>query len=277
MNFNENYDILTTGDIMIENEKFKKGQFTLIAYFIIFYLLAGIISEPLVMILKLFNIDITNPHFEMIANGWMNFVIYFILLITLLYINYKELKSDVFSFKDKTPNKGIVIAGSFAIFYIISLFISTIVSEIEYNFNFGYSLLGIDNFLNVTSDNQTGIEAMMRTSGAIPMFISAALLGPICEELVFRKAFFDMIKKPEIALIVSSVLFGLIHVITSFGNYNLLELFLMLCPYIASGIALGYVYIRSNQNIVVPILVHIISNTISLVMILLMPLMEQFM
>ena len=144
-------------------------------------------------------------------------------------------------------------------------FFQNMILSIEQNINFGYQLMGINKTINSTSDNQSVIEEMMRSSGAIPMFLSAVVIGPICEELVFRKAIFDVFKKPEIAIIVSSIAFGLIHIISSIGISTPLELCLMTIPYVSSGIAFGYIYIRFKQNIWIPIIAHTLSNFISMI------------
>ena len=96
------------------------------------------------------------------------------------------------------------------------------------------------------------------------MFLSAGILGPICEEVVFRKAFFNICKTKEMGILLSSLCFGLIHITSSIGQYNPLSLIIMTIPYVTSGIAFGIIYIKNDCNIVVPTIVHMISNIISM-------------
>ena len=65
-------------------------------------------------------------------------------------------------------------------------------------------------------------------------------------------------------LLLSSICFGLIHITSSFGYYNGLSLLLMTIPYVISGVAFGYIYIKNDCNIVVPTIVHMLSNIISM-------------
>ena len=90
------------------------------------------------------------------------------------------------------------------------------------------------------------------------------LLAPIVEEMVFRYAAFNIVKKfnipkkvyPWVVIITTSLFFGLIHV---FGDEPLQILF-----YAALGVVLGFFYYKSN-NIIVPIVIHLIWNTIGII------------
>ena len=250
---------------MIEDIKRKKGIQSILIYLIVFYIVAAVIQIGMISILQIFHLDITSQNIQNVASSLMNFLTYLVLFISLIYILGKDIKAEFITFKENEKNKTMTILASFGIFYIISLFFQNLVLSIEESYNLGQKLMGMTDFINTTSDNQTVIEQMMKSAGAIPMFLSAVVLGPICEELVFRKAFFDIIKKPEIALIVSSLVFGSIHIFSSIGFYSALEIFLMTIPYVASGVALGYIYIRSKQNIWIPIIVHTLSNFISMI------------
>mgnify|MGYP003307871285 CR=1 FL=1 len=119
-----------------------------------------------------------------------------------------------------------------------------------------------------TADNQNIIEEILQGKGFIFMFLSAGILGPLCEELVFRKAFFSVCKTKEMGILLSSLCFGLIHITSSIGQYDWLSMILMTIPYVASGVAFGIIYIKNDCNIVVPTIVHMLSNIISMVGIL---------
>lgn len=129
-----------------------------------------------------------------------------------------------------------------------------------------FTLLGIT---DPTSANQGGIEELVK-GGYYLIFIPTILIAPFVEELVFRKTLFEILKKLKInkyvILAVSSIIFGMIHIIFNLDN-GWLELLLGL-PYVTTGLALGYVYIQNNENIFVPISVHFLNNLIATIVVL---------
>ena len=157
------------------------------------------------------------------------------------------------------------IFGSLGIFYVISLFANTLVANIEMYSNFANNVLGKHTPITSTAQNQSDIEAMLTGGGFIMMFLAAGIIGPICEEIVFRKAFFNLSEKKELGILISSLSFGLIHIISSLGSYNFTSMALMTFPYIVAGIALGIIYIKNDCNIMVTTIVHSVSNIISIV------------
>ena len=116
-----------------------------------------------------------------------------------------------------------------------------------------------------TAVNQAIIEASLQSDGSILMILSAVFLGPVVEELIFRKAFFGIIKKEKLAMIISSITFGLIHVIS---EPTLLDLLINIIPYVVMGFVFGFLYVKHQKNLVIVTLVHIITNLISIITIL---------
>ncbi|WP_166417311.1 CPBP family intramembrane glutamic endopeptidase [Cochlodiniinecator piscidefendens] len=108
-----------------------------------------------------------------------------------------------------------------------------------------------------TSDNQAAVMETIAQKNIIATFLTIAVVGPVLEELVFRKSIFDIgnvIKVPfAVTLLISATLFGLVHVIFS-GDW------LGSIPYIFMGLGFGLVYHFSRSFIVVAI-VHMLSNT----------------
>ena len=82
------------------------------------------------------------------------------------------------------------------------------------------------------------------------LFITVVLIGPIVEELIFRKLMIDRLSRygDLIAIMVSSVSFGLFH-----GNFYQFFYAVML------GLILGYVYAKT-RNVKYSILMHMIIN-----------------
>jgi membrane protease YdiL (CAAX protease family) len=91
------------------------------------------------------------------------------------------------------------------------------------------------------------------------IFMFAVFLAPLVEEMVFRMAAFQLFFhiegiKPWKVIMLSSLAFGLIHVI---GTFDFVQL-----PYYAGlGAVLGFFYYRS-KNIAVPIVIHMLLNAL---------------
>ena len=92
------------------------------------------------------------------------------------------------------------------------------------------------------------------------LFISICILAPLWEELFFRGILlrrFAMKWKASTSIIVSSLIFGLMH----FGGNSMIHATLF-------GCLMGFVYLKT-QNIWVPIALHSISNFMSFITVLL--------
>jgi len=190
----------------------------------------------------------------MFVASFGNLIMYLLLNAIGFYILKDEIKTDFENYKKKNNKFFEIIKG-----YLILLALGFI----------GNYILMIIGYYNTTI-NQQVIEELMQSKYMIIIIITV-LLGPIIEELVFRKSFFNLFVKrwefsPILTLIISSILFASIHVIFNIED-NLLELLLMI-PYFIQGLALGYLYIKSDYNIFLPLNVHIFSNLISVIIIL---------
>jgi|GEM_PF-1097355 len=115
-------------------------------------------------------------------------------------------------------------------------------------------------------------QTIMNMTGTNPsaMAVMAILLGPVVEELIFRGIIYRQTRRfgKAAAILVSSVTFGLTHVMGSVLSGNPRELLLVL-PYVIMGVSLSVIY-ESRRNLLFPIIVHMTQNTLAiLVMILL--------
>jgi uncharacterized protein len=138
-----------------------------------------------------------------------------------------------------------------------------------------YVLLGnlLSNFISTTlsdllkipmseSVNQMTIVRMLNSNGVVFIVLSAVIIGPIVEELIFRKSIFGLIKNPKIALAASSLIFGAIHLT---AETSLAAALINGISYFTMGIIFGYIYLKNNKNIIAPIIVHIVVNLISVI------------
>lgn len=124
--------------------------------------------------------------------------------------------------------------------------------------------LGIMMFSNLiimlfTSTDLSNNEQLIRQQfeqNPIYIFITAVLFAPIIEELVFRQSFRNIIKNDTLFILVSGLVFGALHVITTLETATDL---LYLIPYSAPGIIFAYTLVKS-KNIFVPIGLHFIHN-----------------
>ncbi len=82
------------------------------------------------------------------------------------------------------------------------------------------------------------------------VIVAVVIIGPIFEELVFRKILFDRLSKfgAKTAIITTAIAFGLFH-------GNLYQLFYAA----ALGLVLGYLYAKT-RNIIYPIAMHMLIN-----------------
>lgn len=113
---------------------------------------------------------------------------------------------------------------------------------------------------DTTSANQTSLNDMASSiSSDIWLFLFAALMIPIFEELVFRRLLIDYVGPKDYRFkfaISSAILFGLLHMT---GSTNLIADAL---SYIGPGIIFAYLYYKLN-NIRYGIYTHMIINVIA--------------
>lgn len=120
------------------------------------------------------------------------------------------------------------------------------------------SLLG--NGLNsvITGNSQNMLVQSFGGGNTLVMFLVVGLLGPIAEELVFRKFLIDRISRfgNGFAILVSALFFGLFHM-------NLQQFFYAFFL----GLIFGFTYVKT-RNIKYSIIYHAIINTYSSVILM---------
>ena len=95
------------------------------------------------------------------------------------------------------------------------------------------------------------------SSYKILMILLCAILIPFTEEVVFRYSLGSLIKNKVVFVIVSSILFGIMHGI---------ELATLL--YIFIGAIYAIIYIKTDKNIIASTIAHVINNIIGIILIL---------
>lgn len=121
---------------------------------------------------------------------------------------------------------------------------------------------------NQASENQQFIETITTSYPVLMIFVSC-VLAPILEEMLFRGIVFGWIYEwnPKMAHLISSFIFGFIHIMSAVFNGNTAE-WIQIFSYCFMGFVLSYLY-EKNNNIYVPILSHMMNNMISMCMLLL--------
>ncbi len=103
--------------------------------------------------------------------------------------------------------------------------------------------------------NQTGLEDVFTNSSVFTMFIAIVILAPIAEETIFRGLIMGVIlrKYPKIAVIVSSVLFTLMHVPTDILSFLI---------YFIMAFGLAFMYYKTRR-LEACILLHFVNNLVA--------------
>lgn len=162
--------------------------------------------------------------------------------LILIGIFYKDIKLDCKNFKKNFIN---IFETSFQI-WVVGLLLMA------------FSNIIINSFSpDKIANNEEAIRSLIGVSPFL-MLLTTAVTAPIVEELVFRKSF-RMIFKNNIAFVlISGIVFGALHVITSITTtFD----YLYLIPYCSLGIAFSYMYYKTD-NICAPIFMHFIHNFI---------------
>lgn len=205
--------------------------------------------------------QIINPQNEDFINAWTQILVYLILSIGLIIVNFKFLSEDIYDFKKNFKRRILQVPIGFGIFYGVSIF--------------SYVLMMV---LKITdsSANQNALEQIVSGKYGFLVLFTIVILGPICEELIFRQSAFRLFKRgtnPWTKIILTGVIFGSIHVTSAIlmyfmeGSYSAIpKEFILGIPYILQGIALSYVYHRSNENIIPVTIVHILNNLIAAIL-----------
>lgn len=137
-------------------------------------------------------------------------------------------------------------------------------NAISYIFNLG----------DTGNSNQENVIIMIKRNIFLG-FLAVVLLAPIVEELTYRYCLFGGIykKNKKLAYFIASFVFMFMHSVSSFLTYGftkeLLTEFLYLPPYLFSGVALCYVYDKSD-SLGSSALAHILNNFISFLVVVLL-------
>lgn len=113
----------------------------------------------------------------------------------------------------------------------------------------------VNEWLNLPNNLE---ELFVGMSGTLWGMLTIAIVGPICEEIVFRggimKPMLDSGVQPWIPIFISAVVFGLVH-----GNPAQIPFAAMV------GVVFGIIYFRT-RSLVITTLCHILNNSFAVIM-----------
>ena len=171
--------------------------------------------------------------------------LYIVILAITLFIFRKDLSRDFKYFRNYFREYNSFVLKTFIKSFIVMFVLS----------------LSIKLYTNISSPtNQVDINNSFKY---MPVIISllALVYAPLAEEIMFRGFIRKIFDKKWVFIIVSGVLFGIVHVIDDFQSVNEL-LYILL--YSSLGCFLAYTYYET-KNICCSIYFHFIQNAISII------------
>lgn len=194
------------------------------------------------IIINIFNINISD--FSNTGKNIYMITVDLIYIIFIVFIYKKEIISDLRDFKEN----GLKYIGKYIPIYVLGLIAMSISNIILYEVT------------NVEISNNEQLVREYIKLLPIYMTFSCVIYAPIVEEITFRKTFRNIIDNKYFFILVSGVMFGLIHIT---GDTIGLNDYLLSIPYILMGISLAYIYYKSN-NIFTTVTIHMMHNFILL-------------
>ncbi len=168
--------------------------------------------------------------------------LYYILLFLLAILCLKDkIKRDMKIFKENTKAYLQYIMPRLGIMYIIY---------------FALSLMCTLIFQETSSVNQTMIEEMQLFI-TIPL---AIIWAPLVEEVIFREVLRNFIRNNKLFIILSAIIFGLLH---TMYESTILNMVILAIPYAILGGFFAYIYTKT-ENIVNSIWLHAFNNAIAI-------------
>lgn len=133
----------------------------------------------------------------------------------------------------------------------------------------GFAISRLIGWLDTDFVNEND-QVFLRWQGkAILLFVTTVILAPLSEESLFRGLLFGQLRLRSrwAAYTVSSLCFGLIHVLGFWGQYRPVTFLLALVQYLPAGLLLAWSR-EKTQSMLAPIVVHMIINGVSVLSIL---------
>lgn len=219
----------------------RKNDWIIIIVYLAMHL-SGIIGGPLIMLIgKIIGADLEALKMNAITY-WLVFS-FTAALIIILALMRKDGKTDMLR-----SDKEQASIGKSIVWAIGGIFLALIAQSIAANIEYA---IGIE----MGSDNTQQIMGLIEA--APYMILVVSIIGPILEEIVFRKVIFGSLYKRFnffLSALISSIIFAAAHM--EFEHIIL---------YSAMGFTFAYLYVKT-QRIIVPIFAHVSMNTLVVIL-----------
>ena len=202
-------------------------------------------TDDLSKVTKVSSTHVIDPFYENLAD--------LLLSISLAFLAISFLFTDILEDTKKLKNNYLPVTLLGVLGFLVMFLLDATVSR----------LTEILDFSSISA-NQMLIERLLFKDGFVFLIVSSVIFAPMYEELFFRKFLFSKIKSDKIALIVSSILFGAMHLIV---ETDILTALIHSISYIGSGFVLGLIYLKTNKNIYASFLAHFLINLLSIILI----------
>lgn len=180
------------------------------------------------------------------VNGIIEISLSFIISLVAYLLYKKDLKKELIKFKKKKKE---YIKLAFKLFSVLLAvkFITAVIIVI---------LSEILNISLVISENQEIINDILKVN-PLYIFIAAVIIAPFLEEVIFRLGVRKVIKNNYLFIIISGLIFGLLHVFPT--TVGLTKALIDGINYVTIGLLFSYFYVK-HKNIYIIILLHGVNN-----------------
>lgn len=212
------------------------------------FILKGFLGIALYFGISLFQtipFELMNINFEdipLFIKEVYNILCQVIVILLIIFLFKDEIKR---SFKELKKNHLKYFSKYFK-YYVIALVVMVVSNAYIFSINGG----------NIAG-NESSVRDLFDVA-PIYTYISAVIIAPILEELVFRLSLKNILGRNFIFIISSGLIFGALHII---GSYTSPIDLLYLIPYGSFGVAFAYILTKTN-NIFISMGFHLMHNGI---------------
>ena len=222
-----------------KNDNMIKNIIRGVIVFLIF--IYSVYLQYIPVILFKLNVSKLTSTSKVFLSAFSSIMIMFIFLI----IYRKDLKKDFINFKNDV-SKYLDIGFRYWGPGLMIMFVTNIIINVVFKAG--------------GANNEAAVQEMIKNVPYM-MIISAGIIGPFNEEIVFRKTLKDVFKNKWIFAIVSFILFGGAHVFSSAVTFTD---YLYIIPYGALGASFALAYYESD-NFFTSCSMHMIHNLVLVV------------
>ena len=110
--------------------------------------------------------------------------------------------------------------------------------------------------------NQSNIQSTFQEQPLL-MAVFACVIGPLVEELIFRQTLLRYLRK-SLPTWLSIFIVGFAFALAHMHSLDLSE-WVGAVGYLGAGLAFSIIYVKEKENIYYPLLIHMLSNSLSLI------------